>query len=171
METFPPLVPRLSAETLQVFLGSSGVAKVLLLTSKPETPAMFNALAANFRQRHFAFGDVHNSDTEAVKFLGADLKASPPRLALCTCLEGICGKAASVWQPAATKACRCMRADAAVGMLACCVGCLQPLYDCCGSWTAPIRPPNTDKTKRCEQPPLLLWAVPAFCWLPNVAAA
>ena len=49
---------------------------MLLLTSKPETPALFNALAANFRQHRLAFGDVHSSDTEAVKFLGADLKVS-----------------------------------------------------------------------------------------------
>ena len=61
---------------MQVFLGRSGGAKVLLLTSKPETPALFNALAANFRQHSLAFGDVHSSDTDAVKFLGTDLKAS-----------------------------------------------------------------------------------------------
>ena len=61
---------------MQVFLGSSGAAKVLLLTNRPETPALFNALAANFRQHRLAFGDVHSSDTEAVEFLGTNLKAS-----------------------------------------------------------------------------------------------
>ena len=120
---------------MQVFLGSSGGAKVLLLTSKPETPALFNALAANFRRHRMAFGDMHSSDTEAVKFLGADLKASRQTGLLCA--EGDCRTAATALQLVATDACRRMRADAAVSMPACCTGCLQPVCDWCGSWTDP----------------------------------
>eukprot|EP00193_Tetraselmis_chui_P006402 CAMPEP_0177766100 /NCGR_PEP_ID=MMETSP0491_2-20121128/8340_1 /TAXON_ID=63592 /ORGANISM="Tetraselmis chuii, Strain PLY429" /LENGTH=508 /DNA_ID=CAMNT_0019282483 /DNA_START=215 /DNA_END=1741 /DNA_ORIENTATION=+ len=61
---FPNLVLRLHSAILQQYLAAdTEKPKVLLLTAKEETPAVFRALAMNF-QNDFGFAEIHKDDKE-----------------------------------------------------------------------------------------------------------
>jgi hypothetical protein len=46
--------------------------QVFLFTDKEETPAVFNALAANMRNYKYIFADVHSSQGEVMEKFGVE---------------------------------------------------------------------------------------------------
>ncbi|KAK9818342.1 hypothetical protein WJX72_010973 [[Myrmecia] bisecta] len=67
-ESLPSPVTRITADSLQPFMSLDlARPKVILFTTKEATPAVFNALAVNFRNYSFVFGDVHGSDAAVVE--------------------------------------------------------------------------------------------------------
>jgi len=65
-ESFPNLVLRLNAQILQQYLGADlERPKMLLMTAKEQTPAMFRALAMNFH-KDFGFAEIHKDDKESL---------------------------------------------------------------------------------------------------------
>jgi hypothetical protein len=46
--------------------------QVFLFTDKEETPAVFNALAANMRNYKYIFADVHSSQEEVMEKFGVE---------------------------------------------------------------------------------------------------
>lgn len=64
MEAFPSFVTRISAATMQTFLGPDpSVPCVILFTDKESTPPVFAALSVNLRKYRYKFADAHSSDT------------------------------------------------------------------------------------------------------------
>ncbi|BDA46353.1 probable protein disulfide-isomerase DDB_G0275025 [Coccomyxa sp. Obi] len=64
MEAFPSFVTRISAATMQTFLGPDPtVPCVILFTDKDTTPPVFAALSVNLRKYRYKFADAHSSDT------------------------------------------------------------------------------------------------------------
>ncbi len=64
MEAFPSFVTRISAATMQTFLGPDPtVPCVILFTDKETTPPVFAALSVNLRKYRYKFADAHSSDT------------------------------------------------------------------------------------------------------------
>ncbi len=64
MEAFPSFVTRISAATMQTFLGlDPTVPCVILFTDKDTTPPVFAALSVNLRKYRYKFADAHSSDT------------------------------------------------------------------------------------------------------------
>lgn len=68
LEAFPSYVTRVSAGTMQQFMGGDiATPRVFLFTDKDETPAVYAALSVNLRKYKYKFADVHSSDSALMK--------------------------------------------------------------------------------------------------------
>ena len=73
LQGFSQPLPRLGPASLQAFLSLSPQRpKVLLFTDKPQTPPLFQALAANLEPLGLLFADVAAQDAEALQQLGVE---------------------------------------------------------------------------------------------------
>lgn len=63
LEAFPSFVTRVTASTMQQFMGADvATPHVFLFTDKEETPAVYAALSVNLRKYRYKFGEVHSSE-------------------------------------------------------------------------------------------------------------
>lgn len=71
--TFPDIVSRITGSNVDSAFGSSmSHPKVVLFTDKEDTPGMFRALAASFRNYQLLFFTIHSSDAQARKTFSVD---------------------------------------------------------------------------------------------------
>ncbi|CAK0750414.1 hypothetical protein CVIRNUC_001989 [Coccomyxa viridis] len=63
LEAFPSFVTRVTASTMQQFMGADmATPHVFLFTDKEETPAVYAALSVNLRKYKYKFGEVHSGE-------------------------------------------------------------------------------------------------------------
>ncbi len=68
LEAFPSFVTRITAATMQHFLGPDPtVPCVILFTDKDATPPVFAALSVNLRKYKYKFADAHSSDAALMR--------------------------------------------------------------------------------------------------------
>ena len=90
LQGFSNPLPRLGSATLQAFLSLQPERpKVLLFTDKPQTPPLFQALAANLEPLGLLFADVAAQDAGVLQQFGVEkvlalffLPVSLPRIAM-----------------------------------------------------------------------------------------
>lgn len=87
LDTFPDIVNRVSGNSLnEAFAGTISFPKVVLCTDKEETPKLFRALAASFRNYKMLFWTIHSGDAAAKKAFKVE-KVKPAAYKLCSQLR------------------------------------------------------------------------------------
>ncbi|GBG67933.1 hypothetical protein CBR_g1052 [Chara braunii] len=72
LEAIPSFVQHVTADSMQAFVNvQPNLPKVVLITTKTETPALFKTLATNYRL-HLMFARVHSSEEVLLRRLGVE---------------------------------------------------------------------------------------------------
>lgn len=91
LEAFPSFVTRITAATMQPFLGPDPtIPCVILFTDKDATPPVFAALSVNLRKYRYKFADAHSSDAALMSQFNikkVSLKFLHPASSSCTIIR------------------------------------------------------------------------------------